>query len=300
MTEIVTTVASGPKGKAYGLSRRGRLGQRLMFIIPIVILSILVLTAILAPRIAPYDPTATNMLERKLPPAFMEGGSTSHLLGTDGLGRDIMSRIIYGGRVSLSVAMLVIAITASFGTALGIAAGYLGGNLEAVLMRVTDISMAFPGLLLAMLLSVGIGPGFWTVVLALSILGWAPYARMIRGETLKVRELDFVLQARIAGASPVRIMIKHIFPNIINSLIVVMTLAVGLMILAEATLSYLGIGIPASTPTWGTMVADGRNDLSSAWWISTLPGIAIGLVVLSCNFLGDWLRDKLDPRLRRL
>ncbi len=167
-------------------------------------------------------------------------------------------------------------------------------------MRITDVSMAFPGLLLAMLLSVGIGPGFWTVILALSILGWAPYARMVRGETLKVRELDFVLQARITGASPLRIMFKHIFPNIINSLIVVMTLAVGLMILAEATLSYLGIGIPATIPSWGSMVADGRNDLGSAWWISTLPGIGIGLVVLSCNFLGDWLRDKLDPRLRRL
>jgi peptide/nickel transport system permease protein len=300
MTEVTTIVAPGPKKNAYGLSRRARLGQKLMFIIPIAILSILVVTAIFAPFIAPDDPVKTNMLERKLPPAFMEGGSTAHLLGTDGLGRDILSRLIYGGRVSLSVSMLVIAITASFGTALGIAAGYLGGNLEATLMRITDVSMAFPGLLLAMLLSVGIGPGFWTVILALSILGWAPYARMIRGETLKVRELDFVLQARIIGASPLRIMVTHIFPNIINSLIVVMTLAVGLMILAEATLSYLGIGIPAPTPTWGSMVADGRNDLGVAWWIATLPGIAIGLVVLSCNFLGDWLRDKLDPRLRRL
>jgi ABC-type dipeptide/oligopeptide/nickel transport system permease subunit len=300
MTEVITTIAAAPKKKYYGLSRRARLAQRLMLIIPAAILSILILTAILAPWIAPDNPTKTNMLERKLPPVFMEGGSTAHLLGTDGLGRDILSRLIHGSRVSLSVSMLVIAITATFGTALGIAAGYLGGNLEAVLMRVTDVSMAFPGLLLAMLLSVGIGPGFWTVILALSILGWAPYARMIRGETLKVRELDFVLQARITGASPVRIMLKHIFPNIINSLIVVMTLAVGLMILAEATLSYLGIGIPAPTPSWGSMVADGRNDLGSAWWISTLPGIAMGLVVLSCNFLGDWLRDKLDPRLRRL
>ncbi len=300
MTGVITTIAAAPKKKYYGMSRRARLGQRLMLIIPVAILSILVLTAILAPWIAPDSPSKTNMLERKLPPAFMEGGTTAHLLGTDGLGRDILSRLIHGSRVSLSVAMLVIAITATFGTALGIAAGYLGGNLEAVLMRVTDVSMAFPGLLLAMLLSVGIGPGFWTVILALSLLGWAPYARMIRGETLKVRELDFVLQARITGASPLRIMFKHIFPNIVNSLIVVMTLAVGLMILAEATLSYLGIGIPATIPSWGSMVADGRNDLGSAWWISTLPGIAIGLVVLSCNFLGDWLRDKLDPRLRRL
>jgi peptide/nickel transport system permease protein len=299
MTEVITAAAS-PKKKYYGLSRRARLAQRLMLIIPVAILSILVLTAIFAPWIAPQDPTTTNMLERKLPPAFMEGGTTAHLLGTDGLGRDILSRLIYGSRVSLSVSMLVIIITASIGTTLGIAAGYLGGRLESFLMRVTDVSMAFPGLLLAMLLAVGLGPGFWTVILALSILGWAPYSRMIRGESLKVRELDFVLQARITGASPLRIMIKHIFPNIINSLIILMTLAVGLMILAEATLSYLGIGIPAPTPSWGSMVADGRNDLNVAWWISTIPGIAIGLVVLSCNFLGDWLRDKLDPRLRRL
>jgi peptide/nickel transport system permease protein len=299
MTQVISAV-SRPKRKEYGLSRRARLVQRLTLIIPVAILSILAITAIFAPLIAPYDPVKTNMLERKLPPAFMQGGSSAHLLGTDGLGRDILSRLIYGGRVSLSVSMLVIAITASIGTALGIAAGYFGGSLEAVLMRITDISMAFPGLLLAMLLSVGIGPGFWTVILALSILGWAVYARMIRGETLKVRELDFVLQARIIGTSPPRIMVRHIFPNILNSLIVVMTLAVGLMILAESTLSYLGIGIPAPTPSWGSMVADGRNDLDRAWWISTFPGIAIGLVVLSCNFLGDWLRDRLDPRLRQL
>ncbi len=300
MTEVTATVAARPKSKKHGLARRARLVQRLTFIIPVAILSILAITAIFAPWIAPDDPVKTNMLERKLPPAFMEGGTTAHLLGTDGLGRDILSRLIYGSRVSLSVSMLVIVITASIGAALGIAAGFLGGRLEAVLMRITDVSMAFPGLLLAMLLSVGLGPGFWTVILALSILGWAVYARMVRGETLKVRELDFVTQARITGASPLRIMVKHIFPNIVNSLIVVMTLAVGLTILAEATLSYLGIGIPAPTPSWGSMVADGRNDLDRAWWISTFPGIAIGLVVLSCNFLGDWLRDKLDPKLRRL
>jgi peptide/nickel transport system permease protein len=299
MTEVID-IAAAPKRKRYGISQRARLVQRLTFIIPVVILSILVLTAIFAPWISPDDPIKTSMLERRLPPAFMEGGTTAHLLGTDGLGRDILSRLIYGSRVSLSVSMLVIAITASIGTALGIAAGYLGGRLESVLMRITDVSMAFPGLLLAMLLAVGLGPGFWTVIMALSILGWAVYARMIRGETLKVRELDYVVQARITGASPLRIMVKHIFPNIINSLIIVMTLAVGLMILAEATLSYLGIGIPAPTPSWGSMVADGRNDLDRAWWISTFPGIAIGLVVLSCNFLGDWLRDKLDPKLRRL
>jgi peptide/nickel transport system permease protein len=211
-----------------------------------------------------------------------------------------LSRLIYGGRVSLSVALLVIFITSAIGTIMGIVSGYLGGRIDGFLMRLTDVAMSFPPLLIAMLLAVGLGPGYLTVVFALSILGWAAYSRMIRGEALRLSGSDFVAQARVNGASNLRIMFKHIFPNVINSLIILMTLAVGLMILAESTLSYLGIGIPAPTPSWGSMVADGRNDLDRAWWIATFPGIAIGLVVMSGNFLGDWLRDKFDPRLRQL
>jgi peptide/nickel transport system permease protein len=300
MTEATATMGVRPKKKRYGLSRGARLVQKLTFIIPVVIMSILLITAIFAPLLAPYDPTTTNMLERRLAPAFMEGGSTAHLLGTDGLGRDILSRLIYGGRVSLSVSLLVILITASVGTIMGIISGYLGGRIDGFLMRLTDVAMSFPPLLIAMLLSVGLGPGYLTVVFALSILGWAAYSRMVRGEAMKLAGSDFVAQARINGASDLKIMLKHIFPNVINSLVVLMTLAVGLMILAESTLSYLGIGIPAPTPSWGSMVADGRNDLDRAWWISTFPGLAIGLVVLSGNFLGDWVRDRLDPRLRQL
>jgi peptide/nickel transport system permease protein len=167
-------------------------------------------------------------------------------------------------------------------------------------MRITDISLSFPAILIAMLLAVSMGPSFTTVVLAVSILGWAPYARLIRGETLKLREADFVSQARIIGSSPIRIMRRHIFPNIVNSLIIIMTLQVGLLIIVEASLSFLGIGIPPPSPSWGNMVNDGRNLIDTAWWISTFPGIAIALVVLSGNFLGDWLRDKLDPKLRQL
>jgi peptide/nickel transport system permease protein len=300
MTEATATLTTGLKRKTYGLSRGARLVQKLTFAVPVTILSILVITAIFAPLLAPYDPVKTNMLERRVPPAFLEGGSSAHLLGTDGLGRDILSRLIYGGRVSLSVALLVIFITAAIGTIMGIASGYWGGRADGFLMRLTDVAMAFPPLLIAMLLSVGVGPGYFTVIFALSILGWAPYSRMIRGEALKLTGSDFVAQARVNGASDFRIMLRHVFPNVINSLIVIMTLAVGLMILAESTLSYLGIGIPAPTPSWGSMVADGRNDLDRAWWISTFPGIAIGLVVMSGNFLGDWLRDRLDPRLRQL
>lgn len=283
-----------------GLSRGTRIVRNLTFAIPVCVMALLVLVAIFAPLLAPHNPTQNNMLERRLPPAFMEGGSTKYLLGTDKLGRDVLSRLIYGGRVSLSVSLLVIFITATFGTALGIIAGYFGGRIDGFIMRVTDVALAFPGLLIAMLLAVGIGPGFFTVVVALSALGWAGYARLIRGEALRLRNSDFVAQARINGASSLRIMLKHVFPNVVNSLIVIMTLAVGMMILAESALSFLGIGIPAPTPSWGSMVADGRGDLDSAWWISLFPGICIGLVVLSGNFLGDWLRDKLDPRLRQL
>jgi len=274
--------------------------RSLTFVLPMTVMAILVLIAIFAPLLAPYEPTEGNMLERFAPPAFMEGGSMKHLLGTDKLGRDVLSRLIYGGRVSLSVSLLVIFITATIGTILGITAGYLGGRIEGFIMRITDVALAFPGLLIAMLLAVSVGPGFFTVVFALSILGWAGYSRMIRGEALRLRDSDFVAQSRIIGSSSLRIMIKHIFPNVVNSLIVIMTLAVGMMILAEAALSYLGIGIPAPNLSWGSMVADGRTELDRAWWISFFPGAAIGLVVLSGNFLGDWIRDKLDPRLRQL
>lgn len=300
MMEPTKTIGARPKKKAYGISKGARLVQKLTFVIPVTIMSILVITAIFAPLLAPYDPVKTNMLERRLPPVFMEGGSSAHLLGTDGLGRDILSRLIHGGRVSLSVALLVIFITAAIGTIMGIASGYLGGRIDGFLMRLTDVAMSFPPLLMAMLLSVGLGPGYVTVVCALSALGWAAYSRMIRGEAMRLAGSDFIAQARVNGASDLRIMIKHVFPNVINSLVILMTLAVGLMILAESMLSYLGIGIPAPTPSWGSMVADGRNDLDRAWWISTFPGIAIGLVVMSGNFFGDWLRDKLDPRLRQL
>ncbi|OGO20571.1 MAG: hypothetical protein A2Z15_09645 [Chloroflexi bacterium RBG_16_50_11] len=269
-------------------------------ILPVIIILGLVVIAIFANFLAPYAYDKIDMRARFAPPVWMEGGSSAHLLGTDALGRDVLSRMIWGGRVSLSVSLLVIFITAAIGTLMGITAGYLGGRIDSLLMRIVDIAMSFPGLLLAMLLSVGIGPGFHTVVIALSALGWAGYARLVRGEALRLRNSDFVAQARVIGASPWRIMLKHIFPNVLNPLIVIMTMAVGMMILAESGMSYLGIGIPPPMPSWGSMVADGRNFLDSAWWISLFPGICIGLVVLSGNFLGDWLRDKMDPRLRQL
>lgn len=288
------------KTEERGMGRYRRITSQLTFIIPVVMLTILVLVAIFAPLLAPHSPTKTSMPNRLLPPFFMEGGKPAYLLGTDLIGRDILSRVIYGARISLSVSLLVIFITASVGTILGIVAGYIGGTTDTVLMRTTDASLAIPAILIALLLAVALGPSFKTVVLALSILGWATYARLIRGEALRLREADFVVQARIIGSSPLRIMIVHIFPNVINPLIVISTMSVGLVILAEAALSYLGAGIPPTTPSWGSMVSDGRNLIDRAWWISFFPGLAIGVVVMSGNFLGDWIRDKMDPRLRRL
>jgi peptide/nickel transport system permease protein len=269
------------------------------FCIPAAVLVLMIVAAIFAPQVSPYDPLQTSLTQRLQPPAFA-GGTGAHLLGTDKLGRDVLSRIIFGARVSLSVSLLVIVITSTIGTALGILGGYFGGWVDSLLMRITDISLAFPFILIGFLLAVTLGPSVTTVVLAISLLGWAPYARLIRGEVLKLRNADFVLQARIMGCSPVRIMATHILPNVVNPLLILATLSVGLVILVESALSYLGAGVPPPTATWGSMVSDGRGLIDTAWWISFFPGVAIGMVVLSGNFLGDWLRDRLDPRLRQL
>jgi peptide/nickel transport system permease protein len=295
--------SSGKKLKrAWNFSRR-------MPVIPAIIMLVLVVCALFADlswlglpdvRLAPYEANEMSLGDRLTPPFFVPEGSTEHILGTDNIGRDILSRMIYGARVSLSVSLLVIAISSFIGMILGMVAGYARGKTDAFIMRVTDAALAFPALLIALLLAVALGPSFKTVVLALSALSWAPYARMMRGEVIKLRDEDFVAQARIIGASPVRILVKHLFPNVVNTLVVLMTMSVGLVILIEASLSFLGAGVPATTPTWGSMASDGRDKIVSGWWISLFPSLAIGLVVLSCNFLGDWIRDKMDPRLRQL
>jgi peptide/nickel transport system permease protein len=309
MLNVMPGIELKHEKKISGLSRTSRIFRGLSLWVPVTIMTLMVIVAIFAnlswiglPNVglAPHDPNKNHMADRLLPPAFMDGGKSDYLLGTDRLGRDVLSRVIVGARISLSVSLLVIFITAFIGTILGIAAGYIGGRTDGFIMRVVDVALSFPGLILALILATIIGPGYWTVVIALSILGWAGYARMVRGESLRITQSDFVAQARVNGASTLRIMFKHVFPNVLNSLIVIMTLMVGAMILAESAFSYLGIGISAPTASWGSMVADGRAELDRAWWIATFPGIAIGLVVMSGNFLGDWIRDKLDPRLRQI
>ena len=270
-------------------------------LIPLSILTVLlVVPAVFATQIAPYDPLKGSLAKRLKPPAWQEGGSIEHPLGTDKLGRDILSRLIHGARVSLLVSMIAIFVGGIVGTVLGLMSGYFGGKVDALIMRLVDISLSLPTILLALVLVAAVGPSFGTVITVLIVLLWARYARLVRGETLSIRERDFIARARVAGASHARIMGKYIFPNVINSLVVLATLQVGYVILLESALSFLGAGLPRPMPAWGLMIADGRELIVTAWWVSMFPGLAIMLTVLALNLLGDWLRDHLDPKLRNV
>ena len=228
------------------------------------------------------------------------GGSSKYLLGTDKVGRDVLSRIIHGSRISVMVAGIAIFISGAIGITLGITAGYFGGWVDSLLMRLVDISLSIPIILMALVLVSALGASYETIVTVLVIFLWAQYARQARGETLTVRVQDFIARARVAGASDARIMLKHIFPNVFNSMVVLATLQVGFVIILEASLSFLGAGIPRPNPAWGLMVADGRELIISSWWVSLFPGVAIMLVVMAMNLLGDWLRDRLDPKQRQV
>jgi len=256
--------------------------------------------AIFAPLLAPHSPIDQTLPDKLLPPFWIEGGSTKYILGTDAFGRDILSRLIYGARVSLAVAALTLTAGGGIGLLVGIVAGYLGGVVENGLMRVVDAAFAFPAVLFALLLAVTMGQGLLTLVVAISLLLWASFARIIRGEVLALKERDFIALAKVRGCSATRIMLSYILPNVLNTFMVLVTLNIGVVILAEASLSFLGAGIPPPTPSWGLMVAEGRGRIADAWWVSLLPGLAITALVLSVNLLGDWLRDQLDPRLRQL
>jgi peptide/nickel transport system permease protein len=264
------------------------------------IITVLIVAAGLAPVIAPHSPTEQSLPDKLKPPAWQEGGSTTHLLGTDLLGRDLFSRLVYGARVSLTVAAFALFSGGAIGLGVGIAAGYLGGRVDSVLMRVVDATLTFPTILIALLLAVSLGAGLRTIIIAITVIIWARFARVIRGEVLGVKGRDFVALARVHGCSQLRIMLVHILPNVMNTFMVLLTLHIGFVIIVEASLSFLGAGIPPPTPSWGQMVADGRSHIASAWWLSALPGGAIMLVVLAFNLFGDWLRDWLDPRLRQV
>ena len=266
----------------------------------LVIILAMVFVAIFAPVLTPHSPIDQTLSDKLLPPFWEEGGSTKYILGTDIFGRDVLTRMFYGARVSLIVTALALLVGGGTGLLIGIVSGYIGGRVDSVLMRFVDAAIAFPAILFALLLAVTMGQGLRTLIIAISVLLWAGFARVVRGEVLALKQRDFIALAKVHGCSPVRIMATHILPNVLNTFMVLVTLHVGVVIVAEASLSFLGAGIPPPTPSWGLMVAEGRGKIASAWWLSLIPGIAITLVVLAFNLFGDWLRDRLDPKLRQL
>jgi peptide/nickel transport system permease protein len=264
----------------------------------IVILGLVGVMAVFAPLIAPHDHLIGELRDRHIPPVLF-GGDWNHILGTDSLGRDILSRLIYGSRISVIVGIVTVIIGGGFGTLMGLISGYAGGWVDEIIMRIVDIKFSLPLILIALALSVLLGPSFALLLGLLSFLIWGTFARQVRGQVLTLKELEYVAAARTFGASPTRIMLKHILPGVFYVVIVISSLTVGGVILAEASLSFLGAGIPPPAPAWGSMVAEGRLYISTAWWVSLIPGMMIGLLVVSTVFLGDWLRDALDPRLRQ-
>jgi peptide/nickel transport system permease protein len=270
-------------------------------LIPVLILGSIAFVAIFANVLAPHNPEIGSLTARFKPPVWQTGGSTKYLLGTDQLGRDVLSRLIFGARVSMVVGFTAVIFAGIIGTALGIISGYLGGWVDQVIMRLTDTWLALPGVTFAIFLAAIVGPSMWNIVIILALTYWTRYARVIRGEVLSLKEREFVRLAIVAGCSKWTIMYRHILPNIINSAIVLGTLMLGVVIIAEATLSFLGIGVPPPQAAWGLMLSDGKQSLMvGRWWLSVLPGLCIMLMVLSANILGDWLRVKLDPQLRQL
>lgn len=269
-------------------------------IIPVFIVLVLVIVAIFAPLVAPHDPLEGDLNDRNVAPAWLEDGSSKFLLGTDHIGRGILSRIIYGARISLIVAVTVLVAGAALGTVVGLVSGYVGGIVDEILMRLVDFVFALPFIVVALVASVVWGASLGLVIILLALFTWAPFARQVRAETLQLKTTDYVSLAKVSGASGLRIIVRHILPGVVNTVMVLSSLQVGSLILTESVLSFLGVGIPPPQASWGSMVSDGREYISTAWWISFFPGFAILLIVFSMNFFGDWLRDKLDPRLRQI
>jgi peptide/nickel transport system permease protein len=286
------TIGVGPLARARSVG--GAL--RRMPLIPILMLGALMLAALFAPIVAPHPPLEIDLAAALAPPFYHEGGSFEHPLGTDRLGRDILSRVIYGGQVSLLLAFSVLAIGGSVGVALGLVSGYVGGWVDSLIQRAVEAVLSLPTIMVALVFVFVLGQSFSSVVLILAPFITASFARMVRGEALAVRNMNYVALARVAGASHLRIIARHILPNVAGTIIVIGTLEIGALILVEASLSFLGVGVPPPTPAWGLMVDDGREYLATRYWLSLFPGLAIVVTVLSINWIGDWLRNALDPK----
>jgi peptide/nickel transport system permease protein len=297
----VSTAAPSPAAGLPLASRLAAFRTEGLPVFPILILVVLVFTAVFAEFIAPHNPEVGSLSQRFKPPAWVAGGSAEHWLGTDHIGRDVLSRLIFGTRVSMIVGFTAVIFAGVLGTALGILSGFFGGWVDQVIMRITDAWLALPALTFAIFLAAIVGPSEWNIVIILGAVYWTRYARVIRGEVLSLKERDFVRLAIVAGCSRWKIMRKHLLPNVLNSAIVLGTLMLGVVIVTEAALSFLGVGVPPPKPAWGLMLADGKKGLMAGyWWLTVFPGVCIVLMVLAANLLGDWLRVKLDPQLRQL
>ena len=295
MSEAAAVGAAADLRPAAGAFRR-RLSFRAVF--GLTVLLCIGGAAVLAPQIAPWDPARQMLLKRLRPPMWEARGLREHPLGTDHLGRDILSRILYGGRISLGVGLSAVTLSCLIGVSLGLLAGFHGGRTDAFIMRVVDVFLAIPYILLAMGVVFALGPSLLNVILVMAVTRWVQFARIVRADVLSIREREFVSGARARGNRSARLLLRHVLPNALTPIIVVATLELAFMIIYESALSFLGLGVQPPTPTWGWMLSDGRNYVATAWWLATFPGLAIMLTVLAVNLLGDWLRDTLDPRLK--
>lgn len=284
-------------------ARRGRAPafRRLLrkppLVVSFAILAVVAVVAIAAPVLAPYDPLAQR-LEGRLAPPFWAGGSFDHLLGTDQLGRDVLSRLMFGARVSMAIGVMAVLVSGVLGVTAGVVAGFYGGLTDEVLMRLADLRLALPFVLLVISVIAVFGPSFTNIIVILGLTGWVPYARIVRAEVLSMREREFIVAARAIGARNARLMFRHILPNTVASAIVIGSLELANIIVVEASLSFLGLGVQPPTPSWGNMLGEARDYLMSNFWLATLPGIAISITAVSVNLIGDWLRDVLDPRIK--
>jgi len=288
-------------GQAAPTARRAAL-QRLLRLrwglAAAVALALIIASAVCAPLIAPHDPLAVNVGHRLGPPAWMEQGAREHPLGTDQVGRDLLSRMIYGGRVSLLVGVCSVVISATIGVLLGLGAGYFGGRTDWVIMSAVNVVLTFPFILLALAVIAVLGPSLLNMILVLGVAGWPVYARVVRAETMALREREFVVAGRALGMSHVRIVFRQILPNLVSAIVVIATLQVAQVIVAESFLSFLGLGVQPPTPAWGNMLGEGRLYMLNSWWIATFPGLAIFVTTLAINLMGNALRDWLDPHLK--
>ena len=305
--DVIPTSVARPIPQITGIPGQIWNALRRYPIIPVVVLTALVVSGIFAPWIAPHDPIEQELSLRNAPPfwyteywADSEFDRSSRLLGADHVGRDVLSRVIHGARISLQIMAISLTSGVIVGTALGLIAGYVGGILDELIMRMVDVWLALPFVLLALVSVIVFGASLGLIMILLALFTWASFVRFVRAEVLSLRERDYVALAKVAGASTIRIILIHILPGVANTVIVITTLRVGQLILAEATLSFIGAGIPAPTPAWGLMVAEERTYIVTAWWSAFFPGLAIFLVVMSLNFMGDWMRDHFDPRLRQI